>query len=195
MTFEPEWLFLDELLALLGPSPDIQTVEARFGRALDEGVLQDRDRTPAEVWHERFENGVVCFLWGRRTILVPWFDRGWREWRVKEIRPQFRRSAWLELFSDLLSGVTQATAPQQQSDAEITQEVGRWYRDEFVPSWASDKPPSEPDEMHTARQKFPDVKNLRDLVRQARAKFAPKEWRQPGPRRSRKTPVSNLAGR
>lgn len=43
MPFEREWLYLDELLALLGPSPDMDHVEATFRGALDEdaGLLPE----------------------------------------------------------------------------------------------------------------------------------------------------------
>jgi hypothetical protein len=194
MTFEREWLYLDELVALLGPSPDIAVVEFRFRCALDEGVLQDRNGTPAHVWHARIEaDTVINFASG--MMFIPWFDRDRPERTVMQARPQFHRAAWLKLFSDLLPGATQNTVTPQDAQA-----VERWYGDKYVSDWLlrykADpelKPPTEADDVEAARKEFPSIKGLRALVRPARAKHAPDEWRQPGPRRRRKTPAPNLA--
>ena len=94
MPFEPEWLYPHELLALLRPSPDIAHVEAVFRRAVGEGRLRDRNGTPAEVWHRRFEIEVV-FDWDAGMMFIPWFDHRRHEWMTKPIRPQFRGADWL----------------------------------------------------------------------------------------------------
>lgn len=194
MPWEPEWGYLDELLALLGPSPDMKVVEFRFYRALDEGVLQDRARTPSEFWHERFENGVVCALWGSRTMLVPWFDRGWREWRVKEICPQFRRAAWLELFSDLIPAALKRSAEDRSGAAEpaakrgmarVTQKtVEEWMNDEWFEQLnETGRQPTHAAALEAAQDKFGD-KVTRKTARAALTALRPEL--KPGPRGPRK---------
>ena len=185
MPFEPEWLFLDELLALLGPSPDMAIVELRFRRALDEGALEDRERTPAEVWHRCFEEGDPEIDWVSGTMVVPWVHCRGREWTEREIHPRFSRAAWLDVFSDLVPG-----AIRTQPRAEIEQKVKGWYRDR-VANWPADqKPPSEAEDEKAAEGAFPGVPKLRDLVRQARKHYAPGDWKKAGPRPSRKTPTA-----
>jgi len=187
-------------LTLLGPSPDMAVVEFRFRRALDEDVLQDRKWTPAGGWHERFETGGVEIDWASGTMLIPWWDRA--RYIRKSIRPQFRRTAWLNVFSDLVPGATQeistqeTSASQTQPSAEIEQKVRRWY-DDRVANWpAGQKPPSADEDEKAAEDELTGVPKLRDFVRQARKDRAPGEWKKPGPRRSRRqTLTDHLAQR
>ena len=192
MVFEREWLYLDELLALLGPSPDMAVVESRFRGALDEGTLEDRDKTPAEVWRQRFEEGDPEINWVSGTMVVPWFHRRWREWTERKIHPQFRRAAWLDVFSDLPGATREISAPRPQPNAEIEQNVKRWYRDR-VANWPVDqKPPSEAEDVKAASDsdEFRGVPKLRAFVRLARKDYAPDDWKKAGPRPSRKTPTA-----
>jgi hypothetical protein len=190
MVFEPEWLYLHELLDLLGPSPDMVVVESRFRRALDEEALEDRDKTPAEVWRRRFEEGDEI-NWVSGTMVVPWVHCRGREWAGREIRPQFSRAAWLNVFSDFVPGATrEISAPRPQPNAEIEQKVKRWYRDR-VANWPDDqKPPSEAEDVKAAGDEFPGVPKLRGFVRLARKDCAPEDWKKAGPRPSRKPPTA-----
>ena len=107
MPFEPEWLYLNELLALLGPSPDMAIVEFRLCRALEEGILQDRDGIDFRAWHERFEAGKPEFSWPFGVMVALWFDDRRRKYTPRPFRLQLRRAAWLNVFSDLLPGTSQ----------------------------------------------------------------------------------------
>jgi len=187
MVFEREWLYLDELLALLGPSPDMAVVESRFRGALDEGALEDRDKTPAEVWRQRFEEGDPEINWVSGTMVVPSVHCRGREWTEREIHPRFSRAAWLDVFSDLVPG-----AIRTQPRAEIDQKVKGWYRDR-VANWPVDqKPPSEAEDVKAASDsdEFRGVPKLRAFVRLARKDYAPDDWKKAGPRPSRKTPTA-----
>jgi len=206
MPFEPEWLYLDEFLALLGPSPDMAIVEFRLCRALEEGILQDRDGTDFRAWHERFEAGKPEFSWPFGVMVALWFDDRRRKYTPRPFRLQLRRAAWLNVFSDLLPGTSQEPSsmathrpivdpqtspaiPEPRSSEEIQRDIGRWYRDEWIPKQSSsDKPPTEPEEIAAAKLQFPSVIKLRDYVRQARKDHAPKDWKKPGARRARRTP-------
>ena len=196
MVFEREWLHLDKLLALLGPSPDMAVVESRFRGALDEGTLEDRDKTPAEVWRRRFEEGDPEINWVSGRMVVPWVHCRGREWTEREIHPQFRRSAWLNVFSDLVPGATReisapfATSAPPQPSAKTEENVESWYRDRVAKWPAGQKPPSADEDEKAAEGDFPGVPKLRDLVRQARKHYAPRDWKKAGPRPSRKTPTA-----
>jgi len=105
---------------------------------------------------------------------------------------------WDDVLRLFQVATQEASAPQQRTREEIEQEVTRWYRDEFVRGWSAatsrgDKPPTEPETMTAAKQKFLGVPKLRDFVRAARAKVAPEEWRKPGPYRSRRELADHLA--
>jgi hypothetical protein len=144
MAFEPEWLYLDELLALLGPSSDMELLKSRLCRALDEGALQDRAATPAEVWHRSFEIGDPEINWASGTMFVQLFDRRQQEWLVRPIRPQFRRAALQRSCSGCdprnldpsLIGVTDAA---QRRDRARSQTLTNWPEGQKPPSADEDE--------------------------------------------------------
>jgi hypothetical protein len=94
-----QWLPLDDLLALLGPSPDMAIVDARFREALLSGVLKDERRTPPEEWRRIFDlaadaalgkegaspfNDICWNVLGHTHILVPFFDPALKKRDLKE---------------------------------------------------------------------------------------------------------------
>jgi hypothetical protein len=181
MPFELEWLYLDELVKLLDPAPDMAVVESIFRRALAEGALQDRDETPVEVWRQRFRiaDGVIDLATG--MMFVRWWDQRRHEWLTKPLRPQFRRADWLALFE-----VKKPARAKAVSKAEVT----RWYRDR-IDTWPKDKdPPSREEDEAAARDQFPGI--TVEGVRQARKDLAPGSWRARGRRKSKK-PAEKLA--
>ena len=139
--------------------------------------------------------------WPTGVVLFPWFNRRLQEEEVRPVRPQFRRADFLALFniavvdSDVRAAPSSATAGPPSTTAEIEQEVFCWYRDDFLTAHLSDpKPPQEHDVMAAAKARFPKVKKLRDLVRVAKAKHAPEEWKQSGPRPSHKISLRDPPG-
>jgi hypothetical protein len=193
---------LDDLLALLGPSPDLAIVDARFRGAVLEGSLVDERGTPPEMWQLCFElmSGIPWDLCPM-VAMPSYFDQDRQEWERIFYMPRFRRAVWLHLFSDLAlptpaavpGRVSEATPVSQQkkSAEEITKEISAWYRDQWVATatrlaiWSLNNMPSEEEEMDAARKKFPNVPKLRDHVRAARKQHAPTERRRAGPRRRR----------
>lgn len=174
MSWEPEWGHLDELLALLTVA-DMQTVEARFRRALDEGALQDRQATPTHVWHERFAIGDVGIDWASGMMFVPWFDR-FQERGVMPIHPQFRRAAWLELFNDFVPVEPRAARGGARVSPAI---VKAWMIEWLERLKETDEQPTHRAAWEAARAKF-ESKATRKVVDDTLSELRPDL--KPGPR-------------
>ena len=177
MSFEREWLYLDELLALLGPSPDMDHVEATFRGALDEDALRDRDGTPSGGWHQRFEIGNVSIDWPTGVVLIPWFNRRLQEWEVRPIRPQFRRADWIELFQDTPDATAERRPTRKWSSTSNTA-FRRWLQNRYDGWPANKNPPSRDDDIAAAREEFPGIADK--IVREARGELAPVPWQERG---------------
>ncbi len=190
MPFEPEWLYLDELLPLLGPSPDLAHVEAVVSRALDEGRLRDRTSTPVNAWHERFEqaDGKFVFNWTSGEMIIPYWNRGRREYQPRPVRPQFRRADFLAIFDmaskEAVEIMSKETAPKAVSEAKVR----RWYQERYD-SWPEGKKaPNRDQDYAAASNEFRGIS--RAFVRKARNNIA-KKWTEGG--RPRKLVDENLA--
>jgi hypothetical protein len=180
MPFAPEWLYLDELLNLLDPSPDMVDVEATFRGALDEDALQDRDGTPRGGWRRRFQTGEVLIDWRTGVVLIPWFNRRLQEWEVRPIRPQFRRADWLALF-DKKPATTAEPASNEQ--AQMEQKAIQWFREECPPFADLKSEEREARQVEAVTHEFPQLKGVRTLIRKNRPKG------RPGARPRRKSPA------
>jgi hypothetical protein len=161
MPFEAQWLRLDQLLKLLGLSPDDPRVESivrpRFRSALEEGAIWDREYTDKDEWRWRFKTGVVI-NWTTGAMIVPYYHHRLREVRFRVDEWLFHRAAWLRIFDDLIPIASTLTAtdatgaalhgavaeidapvapesadvPQERPGKEIAQEVTCWFQDDFA---------------------------------------------------------------
>ena len=156
-------------------APDMADVEIIFRHALAEGILRDRDETPAEVWRQRFRvaDGVIDLATG--MMFVRWWDQRRHEWLTKPLRLQFRRTDWLALFE-----VKKPAQAKAVSEAELR----RWYRDRVATWQEGQDPPSREDDVAAAQERFPAITSQR--VRQARTDLAPESWTARGRRKSSK---------
>jgi hypothetical protein len=175
MPFAPEWLYLDELIALLGPSPDVAHVDRTFRRALDEGVLRDRDNTPAEVWRRRFEIGNAQINFNSGMMFVPWYDRRRPDHDVMPLHPQFRRADWIALF-DIAASDSKSKAPKAPSPTTFLAA----YKDRLQ-NWTGGRPPTFKQDEVWAAKEFVGLSVSRAAIRTARKETAPPGGRPKGP--------------
>ena len=202
---------LDDLLALLGPSPDLKIVDARFRRYVLEGLLVDERGTSTEKWRQILENNespfndIVWDLFGHAHVNVPFFEHDLREWNATSYCPRFRRVVWLELFHDLVPRALQhrhrrssvppaksrrshETATTQSPTKRVTQKtIEKWMLDEWLDKLAADgREPTRAATWKAAQRKFGN-KVTRQPVRDALSNLRP-DLEKRGPRRPRKRP-------
>jgi hypothetical protein len=196
---------LDDLLALLGPSPDLKIVDARFRRYVLEGLLVDERRTSTEKWRQILENNaspfndIVWDLFGHAHVNVPFFEHDLQEWNATPYCPRFRRVVWLELFHDLVpsalqqrrrrssvSSVKSRRSPKTVAQRATQKTIEKWMVDEwFVKLRAVGEEPTHRATWNAAQNKF-GSKVTRKPVRDALAKLRP-DLEKRGPRGPRKS--------
>lgn len=201
MSPEPEqWLPLDDLMALLGPSPDLAAVDARFRRYVLEGLLRDDRGTSTESWRRCFEMGNV--LWGVGDgdcsvcmVAMPPRAAADEDDRIMYL-PRFRRVIWLELFSDLVPAAFGGTGTAEKAATATIVSFPRdakRVRQETVEQWMTDwldglekagTSPTQRAAELAAQDKFGD-KVTRQQVRDVLDKLRPDLKQGPrGPRKS-----------
>ena len=150
-----------------------------------ERLRQERQKT-SRAW-ERQHRIKVLPVRGSRPRPVPPPTVNGRRPEVEAIGAQ--SAAFGAKESDLQDQQTRGAPPKPVARGD----VHVWYRAR-VKNWLPHvRPPSGKDDIHDAKQAFPDCTVSRDWLRDCRRQYAPGSWKTPGPKRSRaKVPAARM---
>jgi hypothetical protein len=120
-----QWLSLDDLVALFGSKPDYAIIDARFRRAVLEGLLVDERGTPPEMWRQCFDRMDHIGWDFVPMVAMPDPDLAGQEEDRRFYMPRFRTAVWFQLFRDLIpdafSNASSSPTPKSRKQRLIQQ--------------------------------------------------------------------------